>query len=167
MRVPGISLDGASWSVSASWAKWPFHALWPQLGIQFYHSVQLHHPAARTGLCTCLCNWILHCFISRSQSVQIGNNISSSITIYTGAHDSQLVPQLQPLYTHDWARIFFSDRVFAPIRFILHRLLEFYVQFVYHACIICICVFVWVCVCDAAASKISNCTCTSPYCIWQ
>ncbi|KAJ8343106.1 hypothetical protein SKAU_G00330340 [Synaphobranchus kaupii] len=53
------------------------------------------------GLSTSLCNWVLHFFTGRPQSVKIGGNTSSSITLSTGAPQGcVLSPLLFTLLTY-------------------------------------------------------------------
>ena len=54
------------------------------------------------GLNTSLCNWVLDFLSERPQAVRVGNNISSSITLSTGAPQGcVLSPLLFTLLTHD------------------------------------------------------------------
>ncbi|KAI5609016.1 gastrula zinc finger protein XlCGF28.1-like [Silurus asotus] len=54
------------------------------------------------GLNTSLCNWILDFLTGRPQSVRIGNSISSTTTLSTGAPQGcVLIPLLFTLLTHD------------------------------------------------------------------
>lgn len=56
----------------------------------------------RLGLSTNLCNWLLDFLSQRPQVVRVGNNISSSITLSTGAPQGcVLSPLLFTLLTHD------------------------------------------------------------------
>ncbi|GAA6071251.1 signal peptide peptidase-like 2, partial [Tachysurus ichikawai] len=56
------------------------------------------------GLNTSLCNWILDFLTGRPQSVRIGNSISSTTTLSTGAPQGcMLSPLLFTLLTHDCA----------------------------------------------------------------
>ncbi|KAK0135168.1 putative RNA-directed DNA polymerase from transposon X-element [Merluccius polli] len=56
----------------------------------------------KLGLNTSLCNWILDFLSERPQAVRVGNNISSSITLSTGAPQGcVLSPLLFTLLTHD------------------------------------------------------------------
>lgn len=61
-------------------------------------------PNLELGHCSSLSNWILDILIGRPQSVQIGCNISSLITINIGApQDCVLYSLLYSLYTPDCA----------------------------------------------------------------
>ena len=54
------------------------------------------------GLSTSLCNWVLDFLSERPQTVRVGNNTSSSITLSTGAPQGcVLSPLLFTLLTHD------------------------------------------------------------------
>ncbi|KAI3358148.1 hypothetical protein L3Q82_003149 [Scortum barcoo] len=56
----------------------------------------------KLGLSTSLCNWLLDFLSQRPQAVRVGNNISSSITLSTGAPQGcVLSPLLFTLLTHD------------------------------------------------------------------
>lgn len=59
---------------------------------------KLHH----LGLNTALCNRIVDFLTNRTQSVRVGKNTSSTLTINTGApRGCVLSPLLYTLYTHD------------------------------------------------------------------
>ncbi len=54
------------------------------------------------GLNNSLCSWILDFLTGRGQVVRVGSNISSSLTLNTGAPQGcVLSPLLYSLYTHD------------------------------------------------------------------
>lgn len=56
----------------------------------------------KLGLSTSLCNWLLDFLSQRPQAVRVGNNISGSITLSTGAPQGcVLSPLLFTLLTHD------------------------------------------------------------------
>ncbi|KAK2901514.1 hypothetical protein Q8A73_011260 [Channa argus] len=64
------------------------------------------------GLKTSLCNWILDFLTERPQSVRIGNNISSTTTLSTGAHQGcVLSPLLFTLLTHDCVAMHSSNHI--------------------------------------------------------
>ncbi|XP_060716983.1 uncharacterized protein LOC132839820 isoform X2 [Tachysurus vachellii] len=64
------------------------------------------------GLNTSLCNWILDFLTGRPQSVRIGNSISSTTTLNTGApHCCILSPLLFTLLTHDCAAMHRSNHI--------------------------------------------------------
>ncbi|KAI5619892.1 hypothetical protein C0J50_20542 [Silurus asotus] len=64
------------------------------------------------GLNTSLCNWILDFLTERPQSVRIGNSISSTTTLSTGAPQGcVLSPLLFTLLTHDCARMHSSNHI--------------------------------------------------------
>ncbi|KAF7690055.1 hypothetical protein HF521_011859 [Silurus meridionalis] len=64
------------------------------------------------GLNTSLCNWILDFLTERPQSVQIGNSISSTTTLSTGAPQGcVLSPLLFTLLTHDCAPMHSSNHI--------------------------------------------------------
>ncbi|KAI5625328.1 gastrula zinc finger protein XlCGF28.1-like [Silurus asotus] len=64
------------------------------------------------GLNTSLCNWILDFLTGRPQSVQIGNSISSTTTLSTGAPQGcVLSPLLFTLLTHDCAPTHSSNHI--------------------------------------------------------
>ncbi|KAK3507168.1 hypothetical protein QTP70_009361 [Hemibagrus guttatus] len=76
------------------------------LFIRLQFSIQHNHPSALSllGLNTSLCNWILDFLTGRPQPVQIGNSISSTTTLSTGAPQGcVLSPLLFTLLTHDCA----------------------------------------------------------------
>ena len=57
------------------------------------------------GLCCQLCNWIYDFLSDRSQTVRIGNLVSSPLVINTGAPQGcVLSPLLYSLYTYDCKR---------------------------------------------------------------
>ena len=54
------------------------------------------------GLNPSLCNWVLDFLTGRPQVVKVGNNISTSLTLNTGAPKGcVLSPLLYSLFTHD------------------------------------------------------------------
>ena len=54
------------------------------------------------GLNPSLCNWVLDFLTGRPQVVKVGNNISTSLTLNTGAPQGcVLSPLLYSLFTHD------------------------------------------------------------------
>jgi gmma-aminobutyric acid receptor subunit gamma/cGMP-dependent protein kinase 2 len=54
------------------------------------------------GLNPALCNWVLDFLTGRPQVVKVGNNISTSLTLNTGAlQGCVLSPLLYCLFTHD------------------------------------------------------------------
>ncbi|KAI5618995.1 gastrula zinc finger protein XlCGF28.1-like [Silurus asotus] len=64
------------------------------------------------GLNTSLCNWILDFLTGRPQAVQIGNSISSTTTLSTGAPQGcVLSPLLFTLLTHDCAPTHSSNHI--------------------------------------------------------
>ncbi|KAI5614754.1 gastrula zinc finger protein XlCGF28.1-like, partial [Silurus asotus] len=64
------------------------------------------------GLNTSLCNWILDFLTERPQSVRIGNSISSTTTLSTGAPQGcVLSPLLFTLLTHDCAPTHSSNHI--------------------------------------------------------
>ncbi|KAK2889881.1 hypothetical protein Q8A73_018181 [Channa argus] len=64
------------------------------------------------GLNTSLCNWILDFLTGRPQSVRIGNNISSTTTLSTGAPQGcVLSPLLFTLLTHDCVAMHSSNHI--------------------------------------------------------
>ncbi|KAK3568890.1 hypothetical protein QTP86_019581 [Hemibagrus guttatus] len=64
------------------------------------------------GLNTSLCNWILDFLTGRPQSVQIGNSISSTTTLNTGApHGCVTSPLLFTLLTHNCAAMHSSNHI--------------------------------------------------------
>ncbi|KAI5630226.1 gastrula zinc finger protein XlCGF28.1-like [Silurus asotus] len=64
------------------------------------------------GLNTSLCNWILDFLTGRPQSVQIGNSISSTTTLCTGAPQGfVLSPLLFTLLTHDCVAMHSSNHI--------------------------------------------------------
>ncbi|KAI5607947.1 hypothetical protein C0J50_9724, partial [Silurus asotus] len=64
------------------------------------------------GLNTPLCNWILDFLTERPQSVRIGNSISSTTTLSTGAPQGcVLSPLLFTLLTHDCAPMHSSNHI--------------------------------------------------------
>ncbi|KAK3518222.1 hypothetical protein QTP70_033927 [Hemibagrus guttatus] len=64
------------------------------------------------GLSTSLCNWILDFLTGRPQSVQIGNCISSTTTLSTGAPQGcVLSPLLFTLLTHDYVAMHNSNHI--------------------------------------------------------
>ncbi|KAK2878201.1 hypothetical protein Q8A73_012383 [Channa argus] len=64
------------------------------------------------GLNTSLCNWILDFLTGRPQSVRIGNNISSTTTLSTGAPQGcVLSPLLFTLLTHDCVAMHSSNHL--------------------------------------------------------
>ncbi|KAK3525747.1 hypothetical protein QTP70_007384 [Hemibagrus guttatus] len=64
------------------------------------------------GLNTCLCNWILDFLTGRPQSGRIGNSISSTTTLSTGAPQGcVLSPLLFTLLTHDCAEMHSSNHI--------------------------------------------------------
>ncbi|KAK3574870.1 hypothetical protein QTP86_018337 [Hemibagrus guttatus] len=67
-------------------------------------SQQLIEKLSLLGTNTSLCNWILDFLTGRPQSVRIGNSISSTTTLSTGAPQGcVLIPLLFTLLTHDCA----------------------------------------------------------------
>ena len=63
---------------------------------------QLICKLVQLGLSTSLCNWVLDFLSERPQTVRVGNNTSSSITLSTGAPQGcVLSPLLFTLLTHD------------------------------------------------------------------
>uniref|UniRef100_A0A672I8N9 Reverse transcriptase domain-containing protein n=2 Tax=Salarias fasciatus TaxID=181472 RepID=A0A672I8N9_SALFA len=66
----------------------------------------------KLGLSTSLCNWLLDFLSQRPQVVRVGNNISSSITLSTGAPQGcVLSPLLFTLLTHDCISIHSSNHL--------------------------------------------------------
>lgn len=64
------------------------------------------------GLSTSLCNWILDFLSERPQSVQIGDNISSTIRLSTGAPQGCVLgPLLFILLTHDCTALHSSNHI--------------------------------------------------------
>ncbi|KAK3532340.1 hypothetical protein QTP86_016032, partial [Hemibagrus guttatus] len=64
------------------------------------------------GINTSLCNWILDFLTGRPQSVRIGNSISSTTTLNTGAPQGcMLSPLLFTLLTHDCAAMHSSNHI--------------------------------------------------------
>ncbi|KAK3550361.1 hypothetical protein QTP86_025133 [Hemibagrus guttatus] len=64
------------------------------------------------GLNTSLCNWILDFLTGRPQSVRIGNSLSSTTTLSTGAPQGcVLSPLLFTLLTHDCAAMHSSNHI--------------------------------------------------------
>ena len=64
------------------------------------------------GLNTSLCNWILDFLTGRPQTVQIGNNTSSTTTLSTRApQDFMLSPLLFTLLTHDCTALHASNHI--------------------------------------------------------
>ncbi|KAK2905571.1 hypothetical protein Q8A73_009516 [Channa argus] len=63
---------------------------------------QLIHKLVQLGLNTSLCNWLLDFLTVRPQTVRVGSNTSSTITLNTGAPQGcVLSPLLFTLLTHD------------------------------------------------------------------
>ena len=63
---------------------------------------KLRHTLHRLGLNTTLCNWTVDFLTNRTQRVRVGNNISSTLSINTGAPQGcVLSPLLYTLFTHD------------------------------------------------------------------
>ncbi|KAK3522402.1 hypothetical protein QTP86_009812 [Hemibagrus guttatus] len=80
-----------------------FNTIFPQHLIE-----KLNMP----GLNTSLCNWILDFLTGRPQSVRIGNSISSTTTLSTGAPQGcVLSPLLFNLLTHDCAAMHSSNHI--------------------------------------------------------
>ncbi|XP_068507038.1 tRNA-specific adenosine deaminase 1 isoform X3 [Syngnathus scovelli] len=66
----------------------------------------------KLGLSTYLCNWLLDFLCQRPQVVRVGNNISTSITLTTGAPQGcVLSPLLFTLLTHDCTATYSSNHV--------------------------------------------------------
>ncbi|KAL0191337.1 hypothetical protein M9458_014035, partial [Cirrhinus mrigala] len=71
---------------------------------------QLIHKLNLLGLNTSLCNWILDFLTGRPQSVRVGRNTSTTITLSTGAPQGcVLSPLLFTLLTHDYTAKFSSN----------------------------------------------------------
>ncbi|XP_069779389.1 voltage-dependent T-type calcium channel subunit alpha-1G [Narcine bancroftii] len=69
---------------------------------QYYYSLNASQQLQILGLSTPLCNWILDFLTGTPQSIWIGNNVSSSLTINTdGPQGCVLRPLLYSLYTYD------------------------------------------------------------------
>ncbi|KAK1791070.1 hypothetical protein P4O66_002112 [Electrophorus voltai] len=65
------------------------------------------------GLHTSLCDWISNFLTDRPQSVRVGNCISSTLTLSTGAHQGcVLSPLLYSLYTYDCTATSSSNIIF-------------------------------------------------------
>ncbi|KAG5264795.1 hypothetical protein AALO_G00258100 [Alosa alosa] len=66
----------------------------------------------KLGLSTYLCNWLLDFLCQRPQVVRVGNNISSSITLSTGAPQGcVLSPLLFTLLTHDCTATYSNNHI--------------------------------------------------------
>uniref|UniRef100_A0A3Q1K6E6 Reverse transcriptase domain-containing protein n=1 Tax=Anabas testudineus TaxID=64144 RepID=A0A3Q1K6E6_ANATE len=73
---------------------------------------QLIGKLSRLGLTTSLCNWILDFLTGRPQSVRIGNSISSTTMLSTGAPQGcVLSPLLFTLLTHDCVAMHSSNQI--------------------------------------------------------
>ncbi|KAK3564182.1 hypothetical protein QTP86_011022 [Hemibagrus guttatus] len=54
------------------------------------------------AICTSICNWIMDFLTNRTQSVRLGNHLSSTLTLNTGVPQGcVLSPLLYSLFTHD------------------------------------------------------------------
>uniref|UniRef100_A0A669CX86 Reverse transcriptase domain-containing protein n=1 Tax=Oreochromis niloticus TaxID=8128 RepID=A0A669CX86_ORENI len=66
----------------------------------------------RLGLSTSLCNWLLDFLSQRPQAVRVGNKVSNSITLSTGAPQGcVLSPLLFTLLTHDCTPTYSSNHL--------------------------------------------------------
>ena len=64
------------------------------------------------GLDHALCNWVLGFLMGRHQVVKVGNNISTSLTLNTGAPQGcMLSPLLCSLFTHDCVDMHASNSI--------------------------------------------------------
>ncbi|KAK3553665.1 hypothetical protein QTP70_006873 [Hemibagrus guttatus] len=80
-----------------------------------FNTIILQHMIEKLsllGLNTSLCNWILDFLTGKPQSVRIGNSISSTNTLSTGAPQGcVLSPLLFTLLTHDCAAMHSSNHI--------------------------------------------------------
>ncbi|KAF7691443.1 hypothetical protein HF521_011740, partial [Silurus meridionalis] len=80
-----------------------------------FNTIIPQHPIEKLnllGLNTSLCNWILDFLTGRPQSVRIGNSISSTTTLSTGAPQGcVLSPLLFTLLTHDCVAMHSSNHI--------------------------------------------------------